>query len=331
MFNAYKQCNNIKEMMVPFVYKYMPTQLSEFNMDDMTKQMLRELIHSDMLNVLFVGGHSTGKTILSNIIVNEYYKDIPSSKINDNILIINSLREQGIQYYRSDVKCFCQTKCTIPNKKKIIILDDLDIINNQNQQIFLNYIDKYSNNVHYIATCNNSQKIIDNIHSRLSIINLLPITTDYLNSVLNKVIQQENITIEEEAIQIILSISKQSSRIMLNYLEKFKLLNIPIVCSNVYDLCTDINQKSFDTFTNYILDEDKVNAITTITSIQKEGYSVIDILDFYFIYLKCSKLSDEIKYKIIKVLCKYITIFNTIHEDNIELLFLVNDLINQIK
>jgi replication factor C small subunit len=313
--------------MIPFVYKYMPTHLSEFNMQDMTQQMLRELIQSDMLNVLFVGGHSTGKTILSTIIVNEYYNGISSSKINDNILIINSLREQGIQYYRSDVKCFCQTKCTIPNKKKIIILDDLDIINNQNQQIFLNYIDKYSNNVLYIATCNNSQKIIDNIHSRLSIINLSPITNEYLSIVLRKVIQQEHICIDEEAIQIILSITKQSLRIMLNYLEKFKLLNIPIVRSNVYDLCTDINQQSFDSFTQYILDEDKINAIITITSIQKEGYSVIDILDFYFIYLKCSKLQDETKYKMIKVLCKYITIFNTIHEDNIELLFLVNDLI----
>jgi DNA polymerase III delta prime subunit len=318
-------------MNVPFVYKYMPTNLVEFNMTDITKQMLHELIQSDILNVLFVGAHSTGKTILSNIIVNEYYKGVSQSQINDNILIINSLREQGIQYYRSDVKCFCQTKSTIHNKKKIIILDDLDIINNQNQQIFLNYIDKYSHNVHYIATCNNSQKIIDNIHSRLIIIKLLPITDDYLNTLLQKVMVKENIHIEEPAIPIVLSISRQSSRILLNYLEKFKLLNIPIVCSNVYDLCTDINQQSFNAFTNYILEKDKVNAILTITSIQKEGYSVIDILDFYFIYLKCTKIQDEIKYKIIKVLCKYITIFNTIHEDNIELLFLVNDLINQLK
>lgn len=315
-------------MDIPFVYKYMPKNLVEFNMTDITKQMLHELIQSDILNVLFVGAHSTGKTILSNIIVNEYYKDVSQSLINDNILIINSLREQGIQYYRSDVKCFCQTKSTIPNKKKIIILDDLDIINNQNQQIFLNYIDKYSHNVHYIATCNNSQKIIDNIHSRLIIIKLLPITDDYLSSLLQKVISKEDIHIEEPAIPIVLSISRQSSRILLNYLEKFKLLNIPIERSNVYDLCTDINQQSFNVFTNYILEKDKVNAILTITSIQKEGYSVIDILDFYFVYLKCAKIQDEIKYKIIKVLCKYITIFNTIHEDNIELLFLVNDLIN---
>ena len=207
-------------MDVPFVYKYKPTNLIEFNMTDITKQMLYELIQSDILNVLFVGGHSTGKTILSNIIVNEYYKGIPQTQINDNILIINSLREQGIQYYRSDVKCFCQTKSTIPNKKKIIILDDLDIINNQNQQIFLNYIDKYSNNVHYIATCNNSQKIIDNIHSRLIIIKLLPITDDYLSTLLQKVSMKEDIHIEETAIPIVLSISKQSSRILLNYLEK---------------------------------------------------------------------------------------------------------------
>ena len=48
------------------------------------------------------------------------------SIIDNDILIINSLKEQGIQYYRSEVKTFCQTRCSIPNKKKIIVLDDID-------------------------------------------------------------------------------------------------------------------------------------------------------------------------------------------------------------
>jgi DNA polymerase III gamma/tau subunit len=137
----------------------------------------------------------------------------------------------------------------------------------------------------------------------------------------------EEIQIEPESIPHILTISRQSSRVLLNYLEKFKLIRIPITPDCVYQLCTDIKHELFDTFTSFILKKDKINAIKTITTIQQDGYSVIDILEFYFLYLKLSPLyEDHIKYKIIQILCKYITIFNTIHEDNIELLFFVNDL-----
>ena len=314
-------------MNCPFVYKYMPTSLHDFDMDPTMKQMVYELIQSNLLNIIIIGGHCTGKTILTNIIINEYYNHQPKSIIHDNILIINSLREQGIQYYRSDVKCFCQTSSTIPNKKKIIILDDLDLINNQSQQIFLNYMDKYANNVHFITTCSNPQKIIDNIHSRLINIKLSSITSTYLESLLQKVVENEKIIIEPSAISHILTISRQSSRVLLNYLEKFKLIRIPITIDCVYQLCTDIKHELFDTFTSFVMKKDKINAIKTITTIQKDGYSVIDILEFYFLYLKISPFYDDhTKYKIIQILCKYITIFNTIHEDNIELLFLVNDL-----
>ena len=305
----------------------MPKSLQDFDMEHQMKQMVYELISANLLNIIIIGGHCTGKTILSNIIIHEYYKNESTTAISDNILIINSLREQGIQYYRSDVKCFCQTTSTIPNKKKIIILDDLDLINNQGQQIFLNYMDKYNNNVHFITTCSNPQKIIDNIHSRLINIKLYMITSIYLESLLQKVITEESIDIVPDAIAHILLISRQSSRVLLNYLEKFKLIRTPITVDCVYQLCTDIKHELFDTFTSYILNKDKINAIKTITMIQKDGYSVIDILEFYFLYLKISPLYDDhIKYKMIQILCKYITIFNTIHEDNIELLFLVNDL-----
>jgi DNA polymerase III delta prime subunit len=305
----------------------MPKSLQDFDMETQMKQMVYELISANLLNIIIIGGHCTGKTILSNIIIHEYYKNESTTAISDNILIINSLREQGIQYYRSDVKCFCQTTSTIPNKKKIIILDDLDLINNQGQQIFLNYMDKYNNNVHFITTCSNPQKIIDNIHSRLINIKLSTITPIYLESLLQKVITTESIHIDPDAIPHILLISRQSSRVLLNYLEKFKLIRTPITTDCVYQLCTDIKHEMFDTFTSYILKKDKINAIKTITMIQQDGYSVIDILEFYFLYLKISPLYDDhIKYKMIQILCKYITIFNTIHEDNIELLFLVNDL-----
>ena len=119
-----------------------------------------------------------GKTTLMNLLVNEYYKDVENK--NENIMIINCLKEQGIQYYRNEVKNFLPNNFYNSKKKKILILDDLDVINDQSQQIFRNYIDKYSNNVMFLTTATNTNKINENILSRIFVIKIKNITNDKL-------------------------------------------------------------------------------------------------------------------------------------------------------
>ena len=69
------------------------------------------------------------------------------------------------------------------------------------------------------------------------------------------------------------------------------------------------------------------NAIKLLYSIYDKGYSVMDILDNYFTFIKITTfLTEEQKYKIIPFICKYITIFHNIHEDEIELALFSNNL-----
>ena len=57
----------------------------------------------------------------------------------------------------------------------------------------------------------------------------------------------------------------------------------------------------------------------------------MDILDNYFIFIKTTKIiSESEKYEIIPLICKYITIFHNIHEDEIELALFTNNIINSI-
>ena len=51
------------------------------------------------------------------------------------------------------------------------MLDDIDLINDQSQQVFRNCIDKYSHNVHFIASCSNIQKVIDSISKKANVSN----------------------------------------------------------------------------------------------------------------------------------------------------------------
>ena len=127
-----------------FINKYQPQFLKDFETDDELIDILKTLINMNNLNILFIGDIGSGKTTFLNASIREYYKGYDYNQYKDNILHINSLKEQGINYYRNDVKTFCQTCSSIIGKKKIIILDDIDIINEQSQQVFRNYIDKYS-------------------------------------------------------------------------------------------------------------------------------------------------------------------------------------------
>ena len=70
-------------------------------------------------------------------------------------------------------------------------------------------------------------------------------------------------------------------------------------------------------------------AIKILYDIHDKGYSVMDILDNYFLFVKNTNIiSEDEKYNLIPFICKYITVFHNIHEDEIELALFTNNLIN---
>jgi DNA polymerase III delta prime subunit len=310
----------------PILYKYEPKQLADFAHDKQTIAFIKAMIDINNLNMLLFGPSGVGKTVLLNAIVWEYY----NGKVNkDNILYINNLNEQGIAYYRNEMKIFCQSSSLIKNRKKLIIIDDLDTINEQGQQVFRSTLDKYSNNVHCIASCNNTLKVIDSLQSRMNIIKINPLHKTNLQQIIQHICLKEEIHLTKEVEDYIISISNNSIRIIANYLEKFKLLALPITLDNAISVCTNISFKEFDLYTTYCKQEQDLKAaIKVLSTIFERGYSVMDILDNYFMYVKMTDLlTEEEKYQLIPYICKYITIFNTIHEDEIELALFTNNLL----
>ena len=310
-----------------FLNKYQPIYFKDFETDDEIIDILQTLININNLNILFIGNIGSGKTTFLNAIIKEYYKDYSSHLYQENILHINSLKEQGINYYRNDVKTFCQTCSSIHGKKKIIVLDDIDIINEQSQQFFRNYIDKYSHNVHFISSCSNSQKVIESLQSRFIIIKIKSLQKHHLFKIMQKIIEFENITISADAIDFILNVSNNNAKILINYMEKIKLLNTPINIELSVNICTNISFFTFEKYITLLKIGELTNAIKLLYSIYDNGYSVMDILDNYFLFMKITDLLTETqKYDIIPVICKYITVFHNIHEDEIELALFSNNL-----
>ena len=235
-----------------FIHKFQPIFFQDFEIDDEIISILNTLISIDNLNILLIGDIGCGKTILLNAIIKEYYKGVAVEVYEENILYINNLKEQGINYYRNDVKTFCQIASSVKNKKKIIVLDDIDLINEQSQQVFRNCIDKYSHNVNFICSCSNIQKVIESLQSRLIIIKIKPLQREKKYKILNKIKTFEKIIIEKEAEEFILNVSNNTAKTLINYMEKFKLLNEPITLNLANKVCTNINFYTFEIYTNFI-------------------------------------------------------------------------------
>ena len=314
-------------MNTQFLKKYQPLYFKDFTIDKEYIELLSTLNKMDSLNILLVGNNGSGKTSILYATIREYYnmKEIPTN----NVLLINNLKEQGISYYRSEVKTFCQTPSIVPNKKKFIILDDIDFINEQSQQVFRNCIDKYSHNVHFLASCSNTQKVIESIQSRCTIIKLKPLSNQYLKIIFDKIKSSEKLRITNKAEKFILNICNNSVRLLINYLEKFKLLNISIDEKKVKEICTNISFYEFENYTNaWYVEKNLQKSIKLIYSIYNKGYSVMDILDSYFSFIKITNIIEEdVKYKIIIYILKYIAVFHTLHENDVELIIFTNELI----
>ena len=310
-------------------------------------QIIKLFLQMETIQLLFIGETASGKTSMLNVFLKEYYHGVPNQKIQSNIMYINSLKEQGINFYRAEVKTFCQTCSNISGKKKMIILDDLDLISEQCQQVFRSYIEKFSRNVHFLSSCTNIQKVIESLQSRFSIFKINPISTRKMRGLFHQVEKNENFAFEDGVADFVCEVSGHSVKNMLNCLEKFWLFQEtekekekekettcstkpPCPCLSLEDakeLCTGIKFTLFHDYIDFLKQQNIRAAIQILYDFFDNGYSVMDILDNFFLYVKITtKLSEDEKYAVIPYICKYITIFHSIHENEIELALFTNNL-----
>jgi DNA polymerase III delta prime subunit len=310
-----------------FITKYKPFSLDGFFASPKFKSVLKTLLDINDLNILFIGNACSGKTILLHTLIREYYQLKPNEPIPDNnILYVNNLKEQGISYFRNELKTFSQSHSTIYGKKKMVIIDDIDTMNEQSQQVFRNYIDKYRHNVHFVSVCTNIQKVIESFQSRLHIIRIEPTTEAQLEELYSKIVEDNNLSLTPDAKEFLLKYNKHSIRSLINHMEKIWILNRPIDLDTCMKLC-GVDTTKLEHYIMALKNQDLNGAIKIMYDIYDYGYSVIDVMESLFGFIKLTNmLTEEQKYKAIKYFCEYITIFYTIHENVIELAFFTNDM-----
>lgn len=329
------------------ITKYHPLFFNDFVTESKERYTVNSLLQINNGNILFMGDNGVGKTTYINATIREYLYNVePKLNIDniendiktiykDNILVINPLKSQGIEYFRTTVKNFCKTLSTIPNKKKIIVLDDLDMMPEACQQIFRSYINNYSNKIYFIGSYTHQQRVIDQLRSSLFTIKINKLTKHDLKTLLEHIVKNENLKINDNTKQYLLDYSNYNIKILINYLEKIKLYchglneNNNDVDDNIDAICSLLCHKSLEQFTLYLKNNQLAMAMEYILKEMKEiGYSLLDVLDNYFEFIKITNIiDDEIKYEITQIIQKYTNIFYNVHDNEIELLLFTYELL----
>lgn len=143
-----------------WVEKYRPSTIQGYVFRDQAqKEQVQEWISSGAIpHLLFSGVQGAGKTTLAKLLLNE----IGAHEFD--VKMINASSNNGVDYIRESVENFATV---MPyGDFKYIILDEADYLSPNAQAALRGVMEKYSNSLRFILTCNYPNKVIPAIHSR---------------------------------------------------------------------------------------------------------------------------------------------------------------------
>jgi DNA polymerase III delta subunit len=145
---------------------------------------------------------------------------------------------------------------------------------------------------------------------------------------MDKIISREAITIDRGCREYLLERSNDNICNVINNLEKLAIYGRDgvILSRDVCEkLCSTISLHQFGLYLQMIIRGDLTGAIRILYSLYDYGYSVIDILEYFFEFVKTTDIIEEdIKYKIVPHICESISVFHNTHENEIELAIFTN-------
>ena len=305
--------------------KYFPKSICDLPFESNFKDTIKKFIDINLLHTIFISDDYFSKNILITTIVNEF------NLSNNDILYVSNFKDQGVSNIRSEVKLFSQVPSSNKKYNKLLIIEDIDSFSENIQKLFTNNIDKWSNNLNIIITCNNVYSIDESLASRLLSISIPNITYTTIKKHINTIITNENIDIDDEIIKYIISISDLNIQILYNILQKCLFLQKKI--KPTLDLikisCTTINRDTLNDYFLFLKKKQITLAYKHLLKIVDNGHSVIDILNELYSFIKHTDiLTEKQKFSCFKIVSNYIVTFITIHEEELELLLFTNDMIN---
>ena len=241
--------NNMKN----FVEKYRPHTIEDVYLEDKNRVSIHNFINTkNFPNLLFYGPSGTGKTSTIIAMAKMIYKE----KYNLMVLELNASDNRNMQVVRKIIKEFASCKTLFNNGYKLIILDEVDSMTNDAQFCLRRIMETYSENVRFCFICNFVGKIIPAIQSRCSKFKFSNLDIFQIRERLDKIMLEEDIQINNDVMNLIMTHSRGDMRKILNYIQLFKYHKCRENIDDYYSLLRIPNIKYINIFFEKMTNKD---------------------------------------------------------------------------
>jgi replication factor C subunit 3/5 len=232
--------------MLTWTEKYRPNELENIIIEPITKTLIDNMIDKQLFpNLLFYGQPGTGKTTTIMCLIKRYQQKY---NFQNNVIHLNASDDRGIEVIRNQLYSFINSKGLYNNELKFVILDEVDSMTKQAQQSLLNLITK--SNVRFCLICNYISKLIPALRDYLLMIPFY-INHKEINKYINKIIECENMSLNDDIIENIKYNYYPDMRSIVNCLQIYKSYSYDIIKKDlIHETCIKYNKEIINNYAN---------------------------------------------------------------------------------
>ena len=147
-----------------WVEKYRPQTIADTILPADLKAVFQQFVdQGNIPNLILSGSAGVGKTTVARAMLEQ---------LGCDYIIINGSMNGNIDTLRNEILNFASS-ISLAGGRKYVILDEADYLNaNSTQPALRNFMEEFSRNCGFILTCNFKNRIIEQLHSRLSLIHI---------------------------------------------------------------------------------------------------------------------------------------------------------------
>lgn len=286
------------EASIPWIEKYRPTNFDDLVLDeDILKQLEIFMKNKPGVHLIITGCPGIGKTSTVKCIA----KKILGNNLYEGYLELNAAEDRCIKSISLTIPPFCKKMVNF-DCSKIILLDEADNVTPKCQCDINEMIKLYGHKTKFIFTCNQSDKISDEIQSVCHIIRFKKMNDTQIKKYLGNICQKENIPFDNGGLSIICYIADGDMRKAINDLQKTAFTFGKITKKNVLTICKVPDPEKIKHILELVIQQDLTGATNAMDSIIREGYCLLDIVSTFSFVVIHHSMDNQTKLKLMETI-----------------------------
>lgn len=265
-----------------WVDKYRPESLDEIVGHDTVVVRMQSFVDDpEMPNLMFAGRQGIGKTAIVQAFAKEKY----GSNWSQRLLELNASDERGIDTVRNQIKDFARTGSG-QYDFKLIFLDEADQLTRDAQPALRRTMEDYSDTTRFILSCNYPGQIIDPIQSRCGIYRLTPLTDEQVTEVLERVIDGEDLDVDDGAVDEIARVSRGDARSAIHTLHA-TVLDDELTAEDAHQMLGVVDYDRIDAIVDQAIEGDFDEAMSELDEkVLKQGPTIDSVIETFVQVIK---------------------------------------------